>query len=159
MPVADEKNWVHVRLRKELADELRVIANREHRYGVQVETNLAVETYIRKCRGLLVYAIYKGSKCIYVGATSNLYDRVTAHRKKFGKECRIEILEGSSSFKKIREIELKYIQHFKAIGQAEFNVADWGTTNPGLNTIPLSTQYPRLDLRSLRKYKYKDDGR
>ena len=159
MPVADEKNWVHVRLRKALADELRVIASREHRYGVQVETNLAVETYIRKCRGLLVYAVYKDSRCIYVGATSNLCDRVKSHRSKFGKECRIEVLEVGFSFEKIKEIEWKYIQHFKSLGQADFNVADFGTTNPGLDTIPLSTQHPRIDLRSLRKYKFKDDGR
>ncbi len=159
MPVSDEKNWVHVRLRKELADELRAIASREHRYGVQVETNLAVETYIRKCRGLLVYAVYRDAKCIYIGATSNLYDRVKTHRSKFGNECRIEILEVCSSFEKTKKIELQYIQHFKAIGQAEFNIADFGMTNPGLDTIPLSTQHPRIDLRSLRKYKFKDDGK
>ncbi len=159
MPVADEKDWVHVRIRKNLADQLRVIAEREHRYGVQVETNLAVETYIRKCRGLIVYAVYKGPKCIYVGATSNLYNRVKTHRARFGKECRIEILEASSSFEKAKDIEWKYIQYFKEVGQAEFNVADFGTTNPGLDTIPLSTQHPRIDLRSLRKYKFKDDGK
>lgn len=48
MPVVDERQWVHVRVRKILAHKLRAIAKRFHRYGIQTEANLAIEEYIRK---------------------------------------------------------------------------------------------------------------
>lgn len=48
MPVANEKDWVHVRIKKGLAKILRRIARRHRRYGIQTDTNIAVEEYIEK---------------------------------------------------------------------------------------------------------------
>ena len=150
MPVADEKNWVHVRIRKSLAEQLRQIAEREHRYGIQTDANLAVEMYVKKSTGIVVYGVFKEGKCIYVGATCNLCDRVMAHLKKFGSDCRIEVFSASRSFKQMKLVEATYINKFKALGQADFNIAEHGNLNPGLCRILLKDSEFR---------KLKDDGR
>ncbi len=156
MPVSDEKNWVHVRIRKKLADQLRVIAEREHRYGIQTDTNLAVEMYVKKSLGIAVYGIFKGNKCLYVGATSNLCERLRAHWKKFGKDCQVQIFDASSSYQQMKVVEAAYITKFKEVGQADFNISENGGLNHGLVRVLLKDS----DLRKIKGYTgRKDDGR
>lgn len=155
MPVSSEKDWVHVRIRKVLADQLRTIAEREHRYGIQTDTNLAVEMYVKKSLGVVVYGVFKADRCIYVGATSNFCDRVKSHWKKFGIDCRIEVFSASRSFKEMKLVEMTYINKFKALGQADFNTAEYGMLNPGLERVLLKDS----DLRKIKGYTGKDNGK
>ncbi len=156
MPVADEKDWVHVRIRKTLADQLRTIAEREHRYGIQTDTNLAVEMYVKKSLGIIVYGIFKGVRCIYVGATSNLCERLRAHWKKHGQDCHVQIFGASKSFSQMKILEAAYINKFKEVGQADFNISENGGLNQGLERVLLKNS----DLRKIKNYTgRKDDGR
>ncbi len=150
--MADEKDWVHVRVRKTLADQLRVIAEREHRYGIQTDTNLAIEMYIKQTRGMVVYGIFKNDRCVYVGATSGMSERARCHWKKFGSDCRIEIFGATTSFSLLKEIETKYIKKFKALGQADFNLNENGGTNQKFDRL-------RLKDSPLKKHYRRDDGR
>ncbi len=150
MPVKSEKDWVHVRIRKTLADQLRVIAKQEHRYGIQTDANLAVETYIRRTKGLVAYGVFKNGRCIYVGATSGMSERARCHWKKFGSGCRIEIFGATTSFKQIKEIEAQFIKKFKSIGQADYNISENGGSNQKFDRVQL--KYSEFNYR-------KDDGR
>lgn len=48
MPVVNEKSYVHVRVKSNLARRLRKIAFSNHRRGVQTDANLAIAEYCDK---------------------------------------------------------------------------------------------------------------
>ncbi len=48
MPVSNEKDYVHVRVKNNLARRLRKIAFVNHRRGIQTEVNLAIIDYVEK---------------------------------------------------------------------------------------------------------------
>ncbi len=52
MPVANEKDFVHVRVKSNLARRLRKIAFINHRRGIQIEVELAVTDYVQKHENL-----------------------------------------------------------------------------------------------------------
>ncbi len=52
MPVKNEQGFVRVRIPKKQASQLQAIAQKNHRNSVNVEANLAVNAYIKKCHPL-----------------------------------------------------------------------------------------------------------
>ena len=76
----------------------------------------------------LIYAITLRGEIVYVGATTNLKNRLKGHRKVIHKYVRGEVLEDGLTAETWEEAERKWIAHYRAQGVQLRNIALGGLT-------------------------------
>ena len=55
--------------------------------------------------GVTVYAIYRGSVCLYVGQTCSPWVRFLAHRRRFGEDCAFRVLRFCQDEQEANDLE------------------------------------------------------
>lgn len=59
----------------------------------------------------VLYGIFQGQQCVYIGATRNLEQRKRPHLKRFGKDCEVRVLF-TGSFEEVQKRETVEIDRY-----------------------------------------------